>query len=1241
MQPLFGQTKPIDPVFTATTNKAAGEFIQMFLTSENYFWIDWGDGYGKRYEKGSYGEYNPLYPPKGIKGSEIKIYGDDITYIIANNCGFTKAEAFLTNKPLWLELSNNPLQSLNIDECSMLGTLVVNNCNLETLNLGTKKKLETLEISNNNLTSIDLEKCSNLSTINISNNKLSGSFVLPPLVTQFDASSNQILDIECSGCSKLEYLTLRKNKIQKLDLSNMKALVMCDASENEITDIQFNGTYDYITTVSFKKNKLSTADFSLLKDVHAIDISDNIFTSIDISANKSLTSFAADNNMLESVNLENNSKINFLHLCGNKIKELDITSLVNIHDLRADNNKLEQLKIPESKDFICVMLTNNNLSTSTVNTLIEKLPDVTDAYIYNWEKDWKQHLNLAGNTEAPYADLSKATAKGWILDITQQEKPISTNSIEMTLGKKSYYTFKVYAPVGTNVQILDANANVLTEGITDDVFEKADLYLWDFPGTEADETCNIKIQADGNITGLSASSQKIQNINLGECTFITRLELPSNIFNAIDISKLADLTTLNIDKNESLKVIDFSNNNKLEYLNITGCKTLEIKGLGNCSSLKQLIAYNSNIATVLDMSKHPAIEEADLMGCGINDIKLSANKKLRVLYLNDNNITSIDLSSQTGLEDFKMARNKLTTLDLSDAAKLSNIEVEENQLSELILNSEITGSLYCNDNNLSIAELPDMGKLSYYMYAPQNAFTVAKVFNAGDELDLSKMHKRIGCATEEKTSVFTLCMADGTALAENEYYTEDKGIITFLKGIADSVYIKVESDAFPKLIGKKVSKSSMFTVIEKEQFGFTFVSDGTVSEQSFSVTTNPGAKVTIEFPDGVIAEAVGDDEYGITRFGHVIKDVAAPWEIKVKCEKDIKAFTAPYIGVSKLNLNNCGKIQRINVSYSPIENITIPENESFKELYVQGCINLKNIDFTSNTNLKVLNIANTNNIEITGLEKQKSLEMFIAYGSTLHVMPTLSNYTGLVHLDLTNTGIKNIDVSENTMLKVLELSSNKLTSLDISKLENLEEFKCADNAIEELDMTACSKLNVVDIRENKLSRLNINMTSVTAFDCSLNNLPISELPELGIMQSYIYAPQNPFGVNYDDSGILDLSAMYKCRGVNNRENKSSFYVMSENGNSFEEDVDYEEDKGVITFLRPLGKVYVEVENDAFPELTGDNASRSEIFEVAVTVGIESITVSEETVIYDLTGRKVDTPVNKGIYIINGKKVVIK
>ena len=565
----YAQSQPVDPVFTAVTNKAEGEFVKIYLTSEDYFWVDWGDGTTKRYEKGAYGECNPLYPENGLKGNEINIYGDDVTYIIANDCAFTSVEAYLTNNPLWLEVSNNPLETLNLDNCSMLETLIADNCGLTNLQLGMKKKLHTLEVPNNKLTTIDISKCSNLQTVNISYNNIEGSITLPSSLTQIDASDNNLTAVDCTKSKKIEYLTLRKNQIQALDLSDISSLMMCDASYNQIKDVQFSGKYEYITTILLKSNKLESADFSSLTDIHAIDISDNNFTTVDITKNKALTSFTADNNQLTDINLTNNSDINFLYLCGNKLKNIDVSSLVYLHDFRVDNNMLEEITMPQSPDLICVMLTNNNLETKTIDNIIEVLPDVTDAYVYEWEKDWKQHLNLSGNVGAPYADLSKAEAKGWVVDVNEQDKPVEMKGFEMTLGKKDNYEFYVAADAGTKVQMVSATNEILSEGIVDASEGIVLLHFASFI-TSDEEYAKVRLQADDAILGIYAVAQKIKDIDFTGYSDVVLLNISDNDIESLDVSSLVSLyelvcsgnkiSNLNIGTN-NIKSLDCSNNN--------------------------------------------------------------------------------------------------------------------------------------------------------------------------------------------------------------------------------------------------------------------------------------------------------------------------------------------------------------------------------------------------------------------------------------------------------------------------------------------------------------------------------------------------------------------------------------------------------------------------------------------------------------------------------------------------------
>ena len=80
--------------------------------------------------------------------------------------------------------------------------------------------------------------------------------------------------------------------------------------------------------------------------------------------------------------------------------------------------------------------------------------------------------------------------------------------------------------------------------------------------------------------------------------------------------------------------------------------------------------------------------------------------------------------------------------------------------------------------------------------------------------------------------------------------------------------------------------------------------------------------------------------------------------------------------------------------------------------------------------------------------------------------------------------------------------------------------------------------------------------------------------------------------------------------------------------------DDEGNNGTTHFLNNAGKAY-------FTLPATENAVAFYGFDWAGTTGIENVEVENASnVIYDLTGRQVNA-VERGIYIINGKKVLVK
>ena len=108
--------------------------------------------------------------------------------------------------------------------------------------------------------------------------------------------------------------------------------------------------------------------------------------------------------------------------------------------------------------------------------------------------------------------------------------------------------------------------------------------------------------------------------------------------------------------------------------------------------------------------------------------------------------------------------------------------------------------------------------------------------------------------------------------------------------------------------------------------------------------------------------------------------------------------------------------------------------------------------------------------------------------------------------------------------------------------------------------------------------------------------------------------------------------------VENTYVEGAAYVLAngDNGVGFyaaELNKDAEGNEGTTHFLNNAGKAY-------FVLPAAENAVAFYGFDWAGTTGIENVEVENANVIYDLTGRKVNA-VERGIYIINGKKVLVK
>ena len=81
---------------------------------------------------------------------------------------------------------------------------------------------------------------------------------------------------------------------------------------------------------------------------------------------------------------------------------------------------------------------------------------------------------------------------------------------------------------------------------------------------------------------------------------------------------------------------------------------------------------------------------------------MSKNAKLKYLYCNQNELTSLDVSKNTGLDLLNCNRNRLTSLDVSQNEKLEWLYCRQNKLTSLDVSQTAVTTLNASDNKIDI-----------------------------------------------------------------------------------------------------------------------------------------------------------------------------------------------------------------------------------------------------------------------------------------------------------------------------------------------------------------------------------------------------------------------------------------------------------------------------------------------------------------------------------------------------------
>lgn len=257
---------------------------------------------------------------------------------------------------------------------------------------------------------------------------------------------------------------------------------------------------------------------------------------------------------------------------------------------------------------------------------------------------------------------------------------------------------------------------------------------------------SLDVSRNTNLTSLSCYQNQLTSLNLGEITTLTGLSCGEN-----------QLTTLDVSKNTSITILQCQDN-QLKSLN-----------LGDISTLTDLFICSRNQLTSLDVSRNISLQYFDCGGNQLTSIDVSNNTALILFDCRDNRIASLDVSMNIALENLNCSNNKLSSLDVSNNTALRGLAFDDNKIAFIdVSHAPNLTTLACMKNQLTSLDVSNNTALTY-LVCNVNLLT---------DLDL-RNNTNLTYLRCELNQLYDLDLSNNTLLSSDSEYSSQYADITY------------------------------------------------------------------------------------------------------------------------------------------------------------------------------------------------------------------------------------------------------------------------------------------------------------------------------------------------------------------------------------------------------------------------------------------------------------------------------
>jgi len=611
-----------------------------------------------------------------------------------------------------------------------------------------------------------------------------------------------------------------------------------------------------------------------------------------------------------------------------------------------------------------------------------------------------------------------------------------------------------------------------------------------------------------------------------------------------------------------------------------------LKGIEFFTALEILYCYENQL-TSLDLSKNSALTELFCYNNKLTSLDVSKNTALTVLSCYDNKLTSLDVSKNTALTMLYCYDNKLTSLDLSNNKALTTLYCYLNRIGH-------------SDMLALVRSLPTVTNGNFYGISISSSSEKNVLAKSRVEIAKSKgwsVKAKDGSSNVDYEGSDYLIAIDATNFPDENFRAVVAG--TDIDKDADGKLSEEEIAAVTKLYisDKKIASLKGIEFFTALQYLYCF------GNQLTSLDVSKNSALTELYCDnnkltsldvskntaltelncannkikGDKMQALVNSLPTVTGGVFFVIDTKNSKEQNVCTEPQVKIATGK--GWTVYDFNNGSAQEYAGSDPGIIIDATNFPDENFRAIVAGTDIDKDADGYLSD-------------------EEIAAVTMLRVYDKNIASLKGIEFFTALQLLRCYDNQLTSLDVSKNTALTVLSCDNNKLTSLDVSKNTALTVLNCYDNKLTSLDVSKNTALEELYCYENQLASLDVSKNiALTRLFCFGNQIKEDQMQTL----------------------VNSLPTV----------TNGTFYVI-DTKNSNEQNV--------------CTKPQVKIATDKGWKVYDYNGRSAQEYAGSVVTAIRSIEVSPETKShwYTLDGRKLSgKPAQKGIYIHNGKKVVIK